>query len=368
MSYLLFGLLLLAGVLVIMFTLNSQASEETALSTPATETFINTWLRNDNDTLATYIKPGEELDEDLVKGREALAETLGLWMEYALEKEDETMFKEAYDQLHEYFLENDGFINWKITEEGESRISSNALIDDIRIAAALTYADAKWVDGAYLQTAEKISNYLNQHNVREGIFTDFYERKDKYASSVITLSYIDETSLNLLVQKAGLNHTAAENTIKVLREAPIENSFYPKSYNVEEKEYVFDDEINIVDQAITAYHQGAAGERSDSLLSFIKEEMAERGAVHGIYERETEAPLVDYESPAIYAYLIMYSLRIDEEGLAEEIYHRMKEFQVSKRRSDYYGGYGVTDQDTHIFDNINPLIAEEKMNTVSAEK
>lgn len=51
-----------------------------------TEDFIYQWLRNDNGTLATYIKDSEQIDEDLVSGREALSETVGIWMMYAVEK------------------------------------------------------------------------------------------------------------------------------------------------------------------------------------------------------------------------------------------------------------------------------------------
>lgn len=51
-----------------------------------TEEFIFRRLQNDNGTIATYILDNEGEDEDLVQGREALAETVGLLKIYALEK------------------------------------------------------------------------------------------------------------------------------------------------------------------------------------------------------------------------------------------------------------------------------------------
>ena len=39
----------------------------------------------------------------------------------------------------------------------------------------------------------------------------------------------------------------------------------------------------------------------------------------------------------------------------------MKEFQVVDKKSEYYGGYSITNGDTHIFDNLIPLLAEQEM-------
>ena len=97
------GLIILAligGVLMFFF-----ANKEDPLQLLATEQFIEKWLVNENGTLATYMKDSDSEDEDLVKGREALSESLGLWMEYTLQKEDKVLFEEAYQQLNRYFLD-----------------------------------------------------------------------------------------------------------------------------------------------------------------------------------------------------------------------------------------------------------------------
>ncbi|WP_187254680.1 glycosyl hydrolase family 8 [Alkalicoccus halolimnae] len=361
MGVLIVSLVVLSALLIAAFNYATQEQEPAPLS--ATEKFIETWLVNENGTFATYIKRGDEVDEDLVKGRESLSETLGLWMEHALELEDQEKFEETYVQLQEYYLEEDGFVNWKLTEDGESEVNANAFIDDIRISAALRRADNLWEEEKYTEASALINRYLNTNNVRNGIFTDFYETNDQYASELITLSYIEPPSLELLSEEANLDAEAAESTIDVLRNAPMDDVFYPKAYNVDDQEYLYDDEINIVDQAITAYHQGQRGERSEPFLSFIEEQMTGRGVVNGIYSRETKEPLVDYESPAVYSFLILYCTEIGEDSLAQDIFQRMKEFQVKNKNSDYYGGFGVTDGDTHIFDNLLPIIAEERMNS-----
>lgn len=353
--FVLSGILLLMGIGVFYNIMNR---ENVSGPEDMTEDFIEKWLKNENGTIATYIQKNETEDEDLVQGREALAETVGLVMFYALEKDSQLLFNEYYDQLKDLFLEEDGFVHWKLNEDGVSEVSSNAFIDDLRIMDALVQANDKWQDEEYLKTAERIGKYLNTNNVNNGIFTDFYERNDQYASDDIKLSYIDIKAMDRLVENKLLDAIVVENTARVLGSVPLKNGFYPLSYNVVTEEYTFDEQVNIVDQAILAYHLVQIGGRSEEFLEFIKSEMKERELVHGMYSLETKEPVVDYESPAIYGYLISYALLLEEEELAEAIYSRLKEFQVSDWRSEYYGGYSITDGNTHIFDNIIPLLAE----------
>ncbi|RSL35097.1 hypothetical protein D7Z54_00550 [Salibacterium salarium] len=326
-----------------------------------TEAFIQRWLTNDNGILATYILDGDVEDEDEVKGREALSETLGLWMTYALEKQDKALFEKSYQLLRRYFLEESGFVFWKLNESGETDVSANALIDDIRIAGVLYKAGESWNKREYIETASRITAYAALNNENQGILTDFYEREDHYASEFITLSYIDGQTLQYLRSKGTLAPQVSESTIEVLKQAPMKQGFYPKTYNVEENHYVYDESINMVDQALVALHQSEIGIGSKDFLQFIRSEMEQRGLVHGIYDRKTKQPLVEYESPAIYALLIMYCLEIGDVSLAEDIRTQMKQFLVTRRHSKYYGGYSIHEQDTHIFDNVLPMLAEQQM-------
>ncbi len=84
--------ILIVGLGVIIGVLNREDPQEQMEST---EAFIHRWLKNDNGTIATYIQDSGEIDEDLVQGRESLAETVGLWMFYALGEENQALFNEA---------------------------------------------------------------------------------------------------------------------------------------------------------------------------------------------------------------------------------------------------------------------------------
>lgn len=350
-------ILLLIGVAIWSMTFFDQKEENFFI----TEDFIHQWLQNENGTIATYITENNEVDSDLVKGRESLSETLGLSMIYALEKEDRKSFNTMHSILNKYFLESNGFIHWKLNKNGKSEVSANALIDDYRIVGALLSAYEKWDEEQFLDSARLIDKYLVTHNVKKGRFTDFYEQEYGYASDNITLSYIDAVLMNKIVDHGLSDKMITEETIRVLTAAPLRNGFYPKSYNVEKKTYSFDKKINIVDQSITAYHQAKRGEHSEEFLKFIKTEMKNNGVIFGMYQLETKKPIVDYESPAVYGFLILYCLELNEKDLANDIYKRMKNFQISDKRSEYFGGYSVYNNNTHVFDNIVPLLAEQQM-------
>jgi len=299
------------------------------------------------------------VDEDLVKGRESLSETLGLWMEYAIQKEDAELFEEAYRQLTRHFLDDNGFVYWKITEDGKQDVFANALVDDLRISYALFLAAELWDNEAYDNTARLVSEYVVKNNAYNGILTDFYDKKISYKSRVITLSYIEPDSLALLEERGVMGINMMRDMQEILRNAEPEGVFYPKSYHVQKKEYQFDEAINLIDQSLVAYYRAKNGYPTDVYYEFIKQELVKHGVIYGQYNKETKEPLVDYESPAIYGWLILFSLEKNDDEFALQLFKEMNKFQA--KNSKYRGGYSVYQDDTHIFDNLVPLIAEKEL-------
>ncbi|MGP4042127.1 glycosyl hydrolase [Gracilibacillus sp. D59] len=355
--------LIIASIIVVMvvisaiYHINKQENHE-----QATEQFIKKWLINENGTLATYIKESKEVDGDFVQGREALSETLGLWMDYALEIENEQLFNNAFNTLTEYFLEEDGFIHWKLGKSGESEVYTNALVDDLRLVDALFDGYGKWKNEHYIDVAMEISNYLAQFSTTQDVLTDFYDRKHQDSSNFVTVSYIDPEPLEKMLNYRSLGQRTYQNTIAVLVNAPLENGFYPKTYHVNKGFYQFDDEINMIDQALVAYHLAKLNMVSTEFIQFIKDEISTSGVVAGMYDKNSKKPVVTYESPAVYGLLILLCLETDNYSLAHKLYERMTEFRNDRKRDEFYGGYSVSPSgNTHIFDNIVPLLAERKL-------
>ncbi|SIS42470.1 glycosyl hydrolase family 8 [Salimicrobium flavidum] len=319
--------------------------------------FIDQNLRNSNGTFATYMQEDTEEDADEVQGKEALSETVGLWMEYALTAGKQELFEEAYQQLNQFFLDQDGFIYWKLSKEGEYEEYINALIDDVRIIKALWAAHERWGDDKYRETADNIGKAVGENNVYESVMIDFYDKSIGYSSDFLTTSYLGVEDLDFLLEKEYITPEVHGESFKVLQNLPKKNGFYPKTYMVERDELKYDAKINMIDQLIVALN--SPGE-SKELTSFIEEEVNTRGTLHGIYSLNTKEPLVDYESPAIYGLLISYAIKFDNEELAMKTYDRLIEFR--ENGGEYKGGYSVgEDENTHIFDNLLPMIAIEEL-------
>nr|WP_304220074.1 glycosyl hydrolase family 8 [Fredinandcohnia onubensis] len=325
-------------------------------SPSTTQAFVEEWFINPNGTIATYVLPDEEFDTDLAKGREALSESLGLWMQYAIVADDRKLFEKAYQSLVAYFMEDDGFIYWKLNELGTSEVYTNALVDDLRIMEALFQAQKKW-GGDYGTTAVKIGEFWNTQP-QVGFLTDYYDSQYAYSGISLSLSYIDPVAIESMWERGLLDAETAQRTIGILREAPIKGGFYPKSYVA--RGYRFAEEVHMVDQALAAYHQVKLGIVSKEFLEFVKKEMSEAGVVYGRYKLENGQPTVEYESPSVYGFLLMYSMEIGEKELAEKIYRRMIAFRNDDKDSPYYGGYSVDKSgNTHVFDNLVPMLAEQ---------
>ncbi|MGA9290777.1 MAG: glycosyl hydrolase family 8 [Anaerobacillus sp.] len=327
-----------------------------------TENFIVNTMVNHNGTFATYLKENDEQDSDLVKGKESISESLGLWLQYAVEKKDEELFRQGYLQLEGNFMNDEGLIYWKLDPSGKKLVTTNALVDDLRIIEALCEAGELWKEERYEETATTISQYLLEHNRNEELLVDYYDETYQLNSKMLTLSYINTSALEEMKKRHLVDVKLYENMMKTLNEIPSQNGFYAKSYDVVNKKYLFDEQINMIDQMIIALHQAEDGMKTDSFYLFLKNQFLENGVIYGRYTRETHMPSVTYESPSVYGFAILYCLEIGDEDFAESLYRRMIAFREKNKDNQFYGGYSINSKgDTHIFDNLVPLLAEETL-------
>lgn len=101
-------------------------------------------MTNPNGTLATYLQEAQSVNPELAAGREALSESLGFWMQAALESRDLVAFEKSYDILARYFTVDGHYIVWKLNPEVGADVSTNALGDDLRIIGALLEGARIW--------------------------------------------------------------------------------------------------------------------------------------------------------------------------------------------------------------------------------
>lgn len=354
-----FQLSLILGIIVIGgFSTLIYKNNDEQIELADTEAFIEKWLTNENGTLSTYIKEGDKVDSEFVKGRETLSESIGIWMEYLIVKDDQMKFEKAYSVFMKYFFEKDGFIRWKLTETGEKISSANALVDDLRILEALFAASERWDDQRYEKSAKSISRFLMNFNEKENVLSDYYV-KGGGAGPYITLSYIEPKALSRLDALGLIDKVVYENMLSILKNAELDGSFFPKAFDIDKGIYLYDTKINMIDQSLVALYRSKKDYSTKEFLDFIKNEMEVQEKVFGQYDRKTGKAIVKYESPSVYGWLILYSLEVKDYLLAQQLYERMIHFKT--KESEYTGGYSVNDGNTHIFDNLVPLLAEIEM-------
>lgn len=323
-----------------------------------TESFIKKHMLNPNGTLATYLSETPAISPDLAHGREALSESLGLWLEYAVENKDKALFQQNYAILRQYFFAPEGFVYWKISPDGKSDVTTNALVDDLRLVDALLAAHQLWGQEEWAQTAGAIGNAVSLYLVRSNTFVDFYDRKYNKSADVLTLSYLDPRPLKKLGQWKPAEQPLYDRAIGAIQAIPNDGTFFPKSYHLPSGQYAYDPVVNLIDQLLIALHRASQGIPSPELTAFLKNEFQIRGLIYGGYDRMSHEAPVKFESPSVYALAILYSLERNDTEWALALYKRM--LQLQHRSGEYQGGY-VSDNQTHIFDNVFPLLAEVRL-------
>lgn len=321
-----------------------------------TKRFIMTHMTNPNGTLATYLQGADSVVPELAAGREALSESLGFWMQAALASDDLAEFERSYEQLVQYFIASEPrYIAWKLSGEGEAQVSTNALGDDLRIIGALLEGARKWEEHPeWIETARQLTNTLLSRSEKNGYLVDFYDFARAEAPDTLSLAYVDLPVLEALMQAGLLDKEAYGRYHALLQDMPDDGVFFPKSYNVVSGEYTYVSEVNMIDQLLVAIYAGETT-KAQSLHSFLKREYEQTGMVAGQYRRADRTAAVDYESSSVYGLAIVYSLQQGDPVFANKLYEQMQRLRGQDER--YPGGY-VFEGNTHIFDNLLPLLGE----------
>lgn len=353
-----YGLLLLGfSVLIIIFFSfieYFQPIHERTKEVLPTEQFIRNHFLLPNGLLRTTLGSNPSHEDWAAGENEVLSESLGLWLQYLVMAGDEEEFQENLSILKKYYVTPEFLIYWKLGGDGQKVVATNALLDDLRILEALEQAAETWENKRYRKLAEKLANAINQYCSNEIHFVDFYDRQYRQKANFIALAYIDPVGLKNLENYVGENSTI-DKTLQILLEGK-SSPFFPKKYD--ENGYEKEEEVHMIEQLYTAIHKVRLGDHSKEFLDFLKTEI-NKGTIYGKYNSNTLQPTVDFESPSVYALTVIYSLEIEDWSLAQIAFEKMKAMQILDQHSPYYGGYvDLNNEQSHIFDNLLPLLAE----------
>ncbi|WP_243525180.1 transcriptional regulator [Bacillus pseudomycoides] len=334
----------------------------TALQGNRTEYFIMRHMMNENKTLATYRIADSKVGTNEAIGREALSESAGLWLQYTLDMEDQSLFDEQVKVIQNYFIHPTHIVLWKISETGDRQGGTNALIDDLRIIEQLYRAYDMYKEERYKHLADQVSDAVLRYNKKGKTYVDFYDADKGMKNKILTTSYINPNAFSYMKKYGKISETQYQEVIQFLADYPRKGWAFPKEYK-EDGTFTYEKQVNLIDQSYVAYHRSLGGISSEAYLDFIKKTFRKDGKLYGHYDLETERPVVGFESPAVYGLTILYVLQEGDVKFAKELYERMSEFRNDNVFSRFYGGYVIGKQDnTHIFDNVLPLLAETKLN------
>ena len=325
-----------------------QVNKEETLST---EQFVIDYLLSEDGTIRTDIKPN-------TNSNIALSESIGLWMEYLAEKGDLPQFEEAYRTIKDQFLAKNNLLFWKI-ENGQAA-RSNALIDDLRVMEALFKVGERSNNQHYIHTAKSIANAVLNYNREGSFFVDFYEMELEEKGDILTLTYLNPSAFQYMVKYNVLSEYEMDELRKFMSEIPMENGFYPKSFRQSDDTFQFDSTVNLIDQLYVALHLERFDINTDQFFEWIHKTFYNENLLYGQYDQKTKKNAVQYESVAVYALVILYSIEKQEYSLAEDIYYRMIRLRNNNPDASYFGGF-VTSDTTHSFDNLLALLAERKL-------
>ncbi len=324
----------------------------------ATALFIKQSMVNSNGTIASYLKEATSTDPNVVAGREALSESVGLWMQYTLLADDRDDFDNSYELLNKYFMSPEHYIRWKLEPDGQSRVNTYALGDDLRIVNALLEAYGRWHKPEYLATAKEVTDTLWTRGLNNGYLVDYHDFQHDTSSNLLSLTYIDTLAFERMKQYGLISDELYERHLQLLRTIPNDGLFYPRTLDVTTGKYGYDTEVNLIDQLIIGLHLAEMKQPPDQLVAFMKQQFAQDGHLYGRYHASNHQPAVQYESPSVYGLAILLALQMDDREWAEQLYNRMIVFRASEGSDT--GGY-VSDGDTHAFDNLLALLAETSL-------
>ncbi|HEK9101253.1 transcriptional regulator [Bacillus pfraonensis] len=333
----------------------------TALQGNRTEHFIMRHMMNENETLATYRIADSKVGTNEAIGREALSESAGLWLQYTLDIDNQSLFDEQVKVIQNYFVHPAYIVLWKISETGDRQAATNALIDDLRIIEQLYRAYDMYKEERYKYFADQLSDAVLRYNKKGKNYVDYYDADNGMQNNILTTSYINPRAFSYMKKYGKISEAQYQGVIQFLADYPRQGWAFPKEYK-EDGTFTYEKQVNVIDQSYVAYHRSLGGISSEAYLDFIKKAFRKDGKLYGRYNLETGKPVVDFESPAAYGLTILYVLQTGDIKFAKELYERMSEFRNDNVFSRFYGGY-VTgkENNTHIFDNVLPLLAETKL-------
>ena len=285
--------------------------------------FVCEKLTGEDGGIYTTLVPGG----DSPTGKDVLSESQGIMMRVALQMDDQELFEKSYRCARER-LAREGVFCWYARQEGE-QAGANALIDDLRIYAALRDAGARW--GSYREEAAALAQAIWDHNVVKGHPVGYYDFSQGRAGNALPLCYIDLRALRLLADDVPAFAAVADEAERVLSEGMISDAFplYYASYDFDTKRYGTQS-LNTAEALMALYHAVCAGVAPRRAIDWLAERVA-AGTLAARYDVNGEPVRgFDYDSTAAYAIAALIGAEAQDARLYTAARNRMEKYHVTE--------------------------------------
>ncbi len=311
--------------------------------------FINVY--NQQDAVVSTVEKEYRGENGLIQNypgaaREAkyLSEAEGLYLEYLLLAGRKELFQEEVERMEPLLqkVPSGKLVQWK---EG-SATSTNALIDDVRIASALDQAGTEFNDRSYTELSEAIQDGLRTGNFAEGSWRDYYDWQQDQASPEIHFSYFSSEKWKQFgwpQEELPIIHRAKDSGSVFYLESYNAVKQQPEAYNLQE--------VNMIDQVLIMQQMNTKAPEKEALAQWIDEKYEKEGKIYGRYHRTSEEASVNYEAASVYALLLMQEIdqgNIQEAEKWEEPLRKLHEESTPSA-------------ETHFFDYMLAAIALERL-------
>lgn len=285
-----------------------------------------------------------------------LSESQGAMLEYAVLKDDKTLFNHIYNYI-ESKMQNNHMTSWIVENGIASEV--NALIDDFRIYTSLVKANGIW--GGYEKDIKKYENAFIKYALKNGRYIDFYDGEKKEYAERLTLCFGDLYAMSILAEKDERFKNAYDEAVKVVTQGMISTDFplFYSWYNYKSNKYEEDD-MNTAEAMVTLYHLAEMDMLPQESLEWLKYTIS-NGGIKARYSVDGEIISgYNYESTAVYALVAMIAFEVGDRDLCSEALKKMEKMRINNMDYEYNGAFGLEDgTGINSFDQIMAMLAYE---------
>lgn len=314
--------------------------------------FLKNHMRNEDGGLFTCYRDNGGASPT---GHDVLSESMGLLMECAVLLNDRELFDESFSYLSKEMQRN-GVYAWYVDSKGK-QANSNALLDDLRIAKALSAAEKSW--GGYEAPLKELAGQLLSRNTYRGKLCSFYDFKFRKSGSSICLAYADFEALQALSFYESDYEELSKDLKRIVDGGFIGSEFplYYSSYDYKQQRYS-KESLNTAEALLTLYHLCGTELLREESLQWLKNAIA-TNTLAARYEVDgTPTAGYAYDSTAVFAIAALIGQKCGDGELYRISREAMERAYVTDSNSPFYGCFTHSDDgsDLQAFDQLLPLL------------